>query len=46
MMLVEKQKQRNEETIDKFLGDLQMLRGCNSRDDISNWMKLAVASVV
>ena len=44
MMRFEKGRQREDETIDKFLDDLEMLRRRNQPDESNRRMKLAVAS--
>ena len=44
MMRFEKRRQREDETIDKFLDDLEMLRGCSQPDESNRRMNLAVAS--
>ena len=44
MMRFEKRKQREDETIDKFLGDLEMLRRRRQPDESNRRMNLAVAS--
>ena len=44
MMRFEKRRQREDETIDKFLDDLEMLRRCSQPDESNRRMNLAVAS--
>ena len=44
MMRFEKWRQREDETIDKFLDDLEMLRRCSQPDESNRRMDLAVAS--
>ena len=44
MMRFEKRRQREDETIDKFLDDLEMLRRRSQRDESNRRMNLAVAS--
>ena len=44
MMRFEKRRQREDETIDKFLDDLEMLRRRSQPDEPNRRMKLAVAS--
>ena len=44
MMRFEKQRQREDETIDKFLDDLEMLRRRSQPDESNRRMNLAVAS--
>ena len=44
MMRFEKRRQREDETIDKFLDDLKMLRRRNQPDESNRRMNLAVAS--
>ena len=44
MMRFEKGRQREDETIDKFLGDLEMLRRRSQPDESNRRMILAVAS--
>ena len=44
MMRFEKRKQREDETIDKFLDDTEMLRRCIQPDESNRRMNLAVAS--
>ena len=44
MMRIEKRRQREDETIDKFLDDLEMLRRRSQSDESNRRMNLAVAS--
>ena len=44
MMRFEKRRQREDETIDKFLDDLEMLRRRSQPDESNRRMNLAVAS--
>ena len=44
MMRFEKRKQREDETIDKFLNDLEMLRRRSKPDELNSRMNLAVVS--
>ena len=44
MMRFEKRRQREDETIDNFLDDLEMLRGRSQPDESNRRMNLAVAS--
>ena len=44
MMRFKKQRQREDETIDKFLDDLEMLRRRSQPDESNRRMNLAVAS--
>ena len=44
MMRFEKQRQHEDETIDKFLDDLEMLRSRSPPDESNSRMKLALAS--
>ena len=44
MMRIEKRRQREEETIDKFLDDLEMMRRRSQSDESNRRMNLAVAS--
>ena len=44
MMPFEKRRQRKDETIDKFLDDLKMLRRRSQPDESDRRMNLAVAS--
>ena len=44
MMRFEKRRQRKDETIDKFLDDLEMLRRCSQSDESNRRMNLALAS--
>ena len=44
MMRFEKRRQREDETINKFLDDLEMLRRCRQPDESNRRMNLAVAS--
>ena len=44
MMRFKKRRQREDDTIDKFLDDLEMLRGLNQADESNSRMNLAVAS--
>ena len=44
MMRFEKRRQREYETIDKFLDDFEMLRRCSQADESNRRMNLAVAS--
>ena len=44
MMRFEKRRQREDETIDKFLGNLQMLRRRSQPDESTRRMNLTVAS--
>ena len=44
MMRFEKRRQREDETIDKFLDDLEMLRRRSLPDESNRRMNLAVAS--
>ena len=44
MMRIEKRRQREDETLDKFLDDLEMLRRRSQSDESNRRMNLAVAS--
>ena len=43
MMRFEKQRKREDETIDRFLDDLEMPRRCSQPDESNSKMNLAVA---